>query len=286
MSEFLILTEENDLSYEKTNKNYLTVSLCDINRCGLAYKEDNIVQRLNGRPDYLIMFVVRGKMKVLIDDKMQTVYPGDLIYIAPHTPQKIVRLFQDKPEHYFVHFIGYAVPEILQNIGLTKSGIYHVGMIDEISDAFQKIMMAMVAKENTTRINSLFLRIISYFSEIKHDEEMSFAASRVSPAIMQLINDYTSTNLHNMSYYASLCNMSMANFSVTFKRATGVSPLKFIENKRLEKAKKLLQESFLTIKEVANVVGYQDPYTFSKFFKKRVGMSPSEYRSKKKNNSE
>lgn len=281
MSEFFILTEEDDRSYEKTNKNYITVSLCDINRYGLAYRKDNIVERPSGRPDYLIMFVVRGKMEVLVNEKMRTVYPGDMIYIAPHSPQRVVRFIQDKPEHYFVHFIGYAVPEILKDIGLTKSGVYYVGKINEITDAFQKIMMAMVAKENPTYINSLFLRLISYFAGINQDEEMSFAASRVSPAIMQLINDYWMST--NMSYYASLCNMSMANFSAMFKRATGVSPLKFRENIRLEKAKKLLCESFLTIKEVANATGYQDPYTFSKVFKKRTGMSPSEYRLNNKN---
>ncbi|MBQ7821435.1 MAG: AraC family transcriptional regulator [Clostridia bacterium] len=278
-----IYTEKDDLSYEKISKNYLAINHCDINRCGLAYQEDNILERPNGRFDYYIMFVVRGKMRVLIDGEMLPVYPGDMIYIAPHTPQRFVRLFKDKPEHYFVHFIGYAVPEILKDIGLTKSGIYHIGKIDMISDAFQKIMMAIAAKENTTYINSLLLRLISYFSEIKQDEEMSLAASRVSPAIMQLNYEYARST--NMSYYASLCNMSMANFSVAFKRATGVSPLRFRENIRMEKAKKLLCESFLSIKEVANAVGYQDQYTFSKIFKKRIGVSPSEYRSKNKNDS-
>ncbi len=277
MSEFYVMTEKDDLNYEKTNKHWLTVSLCDINKYGLAYTEDMIIDRPNGRPDYLIMLIVRGKMEVLIDQKLQPVTVGDIIYIAPYTPQRFVRFYKDKAEHYFVHFIGYAVPEILEDIGLTESGIYHTDRLELLSEAFQKIMIAMVQKKQPMYINSLFLRLLSHL-HIERSREAGFATSRVSPAVMQLLWDYKLSK--SMNYYASLCNMTLANFSVTFKRELGVSPLKFRENVRLENAKQLLSESCLTVKEVANAVGYEDPYAFSKFFKRNTGISPSQYRLK------
>ncbi len=72
-----------------------------------------------------------------------------MVYIAPHISKRTHRKFDDKPEHCFAHFIGYAVPDILKSIGLTKSGIYNVGKIDVLSDAFQKMFIKSIGVSAT-----------------------------------------------------------------------------------------------------------------------------------------
>lgn len=65
--------------------------------------------------------------------------------------------------------------------------------------------------------------------------------------------------------------------SSIFKAHYGVSPTFYIVQKRMEEGKRLLKENNMKIKEVAEVLGYEDSLYFSKVFKRIVGMSPREY---------
>jgi transcriptional regulator GlxA family with amidase domain len=77
---------------------------------------------------------------------------------------------------------------------------------------------------------------------------------------------------------ANLANLSERTLTRRFKRATGLSPLAFIVDKRMERARDLLARSRLPIEEVAARVGYADRSTFSKRFQERAGLSPAAYR--------
>ncbi len=57
-----------------------------------------------------------------------------------------------------------------------------------------------------------------------------------------------------------------------------MSPQEYLLQVRMSKSKELLQQKNITIGMVANEVGYDDQMTFSKVFKKRFGISPSDYR--------
>ena len=59
-----------------------------------------------------------------------------------------------------------------------------------------------------------------------------------------------------------------------------MSPQDFIIYFRMDKAKKLLSDMSMNIGDVSRSVGYEDPLTFSKLFKKNVGVSPNAYRKK------
>jgi AraC-like DNA-binding protein len=57
-----------------------------------------------------------------------------------------------------------------------------------------------------------------------------------------------------------------------------MTPMKYITDIRMNEAKKLLSESSLHVKEVAAVVGYDNPLYFSRIFRSTVGIPPSEYK--------
>lgn len=66
-----------------------------------------------------------------------------------------------------------------------------------------------------------------------------------------------------------------------FKSETGDTPIDYLIRLRMEKAKELLEQgSVQSIQEVAESVGYEDAYHFSKLFKKRYGVSPSGIKNK------
>lgn len=67
-------------------------------------------------------------------------------------------------------------------------------------------------------------------------------------------------------------------FSKLFKEETGENFIEYLTNIRIEKAKKLLLHSDLSIKNICLDTGYSDPNYFSRLFKKQVGLTPTEYR--------
>ena len=76
-------------------------------------------------------------------------------------------------------------------------------------------------------------------------------------------------------------NMYLSPFYISriFKSETGSAPIRHLINIRLEKAMELLENGYTgSIQEVAAQVGYDDAYHFSKLFKKRYGISPSQAR--------
>ncbi len=63
-----------------------------------------------------------------------------------------------------------------------------------------------------------------------------------------------------------------------FQRHTGESPIRHIIRIRLEKARRMLRESPLSVAEIAYECGFSSPYYFSRLFRQETGVSPSQYR--------
>ena len=79
---------------------------------------------------------------------------------------------------------------------------------------------------------------------------------------------------------SSKFSIDRRNFDRRFKKATGNSPLEYMQRVKIEAAKKSLETSRKTVTEVMFQVGYSDVRAFREVFKKITGMSPIEYRSK------
>ena len=77
---------------------------------------------------------------------------------------------------------------------------------------------------------------------------------------------------------ANLTNLSLSSFKREFKKNYSDSPTNYILSKRLEKAKELLVYSENNISEIAYDLGFNDPLYFTRLFKKKEGVPPTEYR--------
>jgi len=77
---------------------------------------------------------------------------------------------------------------------------------------------------------------------------------------------------------ARLSGMSVAQFYRIFRQATGSSPVDWLRRERISLAKRRLQETEDPVKSVADQVGYNSPFFFSRDFKRYTGLSPSEFR--------
>jgi len=77
---------------------------------------------------------------------------------------------------------------------------------------------------------------------------------------------------------SAILNLSSAYFSTLFKRTFHVNFLDYLTELRMEAAKELLADPLRSTAEVANMVGYESANYFTRAFKKKVGMTPTDYR--------
>ena len=77
---------------------------------------------------------------------------------------------------------------------------------------------------------------------------------------------------------AEMVNLSESRFRALFAAQTGVAPGQYLQRLRLRRARLLLERTFLTVKEVMALVGYNDPSHFARDFRREHGAAPSEMR--------
>ncbi len=107
----------------------------------------------------------------------------------------------------------------------------------------------------------------------KRGEQTSGVISRARTYIEE--NYSKNISLDDVSRYVDI---SPYYFSKLFKEETGENFIEYLTNIRIEKAKKMLSNREISIKNIGIDIGYSDPNYFSRIFKKQVGITPTEYR--------
>ncbi|MEW9797022.1 GlxA family transcriptional regulator [Alteromonas sp. CYL-A6] len=79
-------------------------------------------------------------------------------------------------------------------------------------------------------------------------------------------------------------NMTPRTLTRRFQRATGLTPIKYLQTVRIERAMKLLETPHNALEKIVTEIGYDDVSSFSRLFKRHTGLSPSQYRAKFKRN--
>lgn len=79
---------------------------------------------------------------------------------------------------------------------------------------------------------------------------------------------------------AQACALSRSHFSRAFKRSTGMSPQDWIHQQRIAQAKRLIQESDMTLTQISAECGFCDQAHFSRTFSKTEGVNPMAWRSR------
>jgi AraC-like DNA-binding protein len=111
---------------------------------------------------------------------------------------------------------------------------------------------------------------------LNHSRPAQCRAARKIESVIAHMAQHLSQPLR-ISMLCGLVGVSGSHFFAMFKSVTGSSPIDFFIHMRMERACALLREHPVSIKEAAAILGYNDPYYFSRLFKQVVGHAPSEY---------
>ncbi len=108
----------------------------------------------------------------------------------------------------------------------------------------------------------------AYYSSSKYE--------LISPAVRYLEENYANTEL-SIDDLAEIAGVSSVYFRKIFSTVFGQPPMRYLQTVRMEKAKDMLSGDYMPISDIAESVGFNSIYHFSKTFKKIVGYTPTEY---------
>lgn len=143
--------------------------------------------------------------------------------------------------------------------------------VDFAKRDFLQMKNLFLFEKNRSKIMSLFYNIIHSFIGLSPTGE-----NILNPAIKYLENHYSSPYLTN-AMLAKECNISEVYFRKLFVNQFGITPHQYIIDIRINNARQLLAEGALKINAVAEKCGFSNPYHFTRLFKEKTGLSPTEY---------
>ena len=240
---------------------------------------DCTVFRENGRSDYHLLYIRRGRCTVYYESECEVLTEGCFVLYPPNVTQKYVFRVCDACESYWLHFSGTAAAEILAQAAL-GGGIYRLPASESITALFRDMINLSLSgtKENRLEQSALLLSFLSLLSRQIKGETDPDGFVRVKYAMAKEID-----RPYDAARYAAMCALSESRFSHKFKEKTGLPPLSYFLSLKLERAKEMLASSDLTVGEIACSVGFESPLYFSRFFKQQIGESPSHYKNRIQN---
>lgn len=243
--------------------------------------------------DFLEMaFVLSGVGRYRIEDNMYDVAEGDLIIFNPGVRHQALFVGEGEVSttEFFVGFSDIQIKGHPRNyLPLPEVG-YVLHTAGDLRQKLFKICSSMEAENAVCRqgryfmlkaylMQILLLVIRDQCEPVKSITGYSFESVNKKYVVEQIVNYFEDHYNEKISLDQIAENMYLSPFYISkiFKSETGDTPIRHLINIRLEKAKELLQNGWAgSIQEVASSVGYDDAYHFSKLFKKRYGVSPSQ----------
>lgn len=240
--------------------------------------------RPRGRLDFQLLYIAAGKAHFHFDnnDEATIVHAGHMVLYRPKEPQKYEYYAKDQTEVYWVHFTGNNVKNFLRRYGIADdTRIIYTG----ISIEYKNLFMSMIEELNLQRIDYEEM-LINYFTILLISLHR-IALQKPRKKNLQNMNDMEqAAQYFRMHYnkpisiedYAVSHNMSISWFIQNFRQYANTTPAQYVQSLRLTNAKMLLETTNYNITEIVNLVGYENPLYFSRFFRKQCGISPSQFR--------
>lgn len=241
--------------------------------------------RKTGCLENILIYCVQGKGHCVLDNKQYEVTANQFI-IIPAT-SKYVCYWADEATPWTIYWLHYASNHIniinkSLNIEISKAPVTippNENSIKIWHNIYKTLEMGYSHENLISASFSLFYLLATFLFPERHADE-DYEGDIITRTI-----DHMRKNLHTrltVEEMASKNRLSVSHFSSLFRKATAMPPLDYFIHLKMQKACQLLYFGTNHVKEIAMELGYDNPYYFSRLFKKYIGTSPKEYRKKNK----
>lgn len=237
---------------------------------------DNKITQIHTQSTAMI-FPITGKAWIQSGNNRFYVTPGKVLHINERHPIHIENCGDTDFKFIVIQY---------QTTETTAVDLYEQTFILRLSseEVYKEQIQELLKIQSTPGAMAELHRRTSFYQLIQkciegaRDEQLQ-STVKVMEQVVQYIEQNYKEKI-NVTKIAELYSLERRRLAYLFEKHTGLSPNTYITEYRISKAKELLEREELSIAEVAESVGYEDCFYFSRVFKKQTGTAPSTYRRK------
>ena len=243
------------------------------------------------RNHYLFHYVLRGRGTLYSDDEQGhmntfTIRAGEGSMIFPEQVNMYVADISNPWEYVWLEFDGLRVKHALESAGITSGEPVYRAKSPEQKEKLRDEMLYIVDHSEGS-VFELIGHMYLFMDSLTRSAEnagMVFT-SRLREFYIREAVAYIENNYQRdvtVEEIAGALRLNRSYFGKIFRLSTGKSPQRFLMNYRMIKAAELLAGTERPINEIGQSVGYENPLHFSRAFKTIYGVSPRDWRKRKR----
>lgn len=237
-------------------------------------------------------YLMNGSCNIFIKDSTYSIKPGTVVFIPADTMHKTTYTDNTENERIYIEFSDNYISDIYDEYGRTwlDLNLFNTFMLIPLENRteFNKILSRIAKEQNN---NDPFAKCMKkmYFQQLiillfRYNcigNLISMPNDKISDLSIDDAMKYIKNNYQypiTLTSLAKLLNLNSSYLSLKFKSINGIGFKEYLNNVRIGHAERLLIETKKSITHIALECGFDSSNYFGDIFRKRNGVSPSEYR--------
>jgi AraC-like DNA-binding protein/mannose-6-phosphate isomerase-like protein (cupin superfamily) len=234
------------------------------------------------RPEYMtygLEFVAEGTGVLKLQGRKYPLFPGTMFLYGPGISHIISSSTQHPMVKYFVDFWGKDSASLFQRKGLNPGKVVQILELESIRHLFEELIReGRKSGKNVARMVCHYLRIIMLKSfESQPALLRPFSVTEQTFMRCQALIEKEFVALRGLKELACAAGLDPSYLCRLYQRFHQCTPLECLTRRKLQRAAELLSMRPMMIKEVASMVGYDDPLHFSRLFRQHFSCSPRDF---------
>ncbi len=226
-----------------------------------------------------IEFVSSGRGELTIDGVTYPLRPGTIYGYGPRV-RHIIETDPEKPMvKHFVDFVGDELSSLLKRTGLGNPHPLYASKPFRMRSIFENLLQTGATESrHRDELCALLLRqLILYADDTSLPQQEAFSPAWQTYLRCRQHIERNCLEITSIKQVASECFVDIAYLARLFKRYAEETPLQFLTRLKMAHAADLLSKGDLLVKQVAEQIGFADPYHFSRVFKRVYGIPPETF---------
>ena len=224
---------------------------------------------------YLFEYVISGKGYIYIGGGWQALEKGDMFIVGKNDERNFYSDPKDPMHKIWCGFSSDYIDTMLISYGIS-SGVYKADVLKYFERIYE------TAKGDTPEQEKILV-----VADSIHKIILKIASSKPLEKTLcyQIENELIASIYKNIGLndVAAKLFISRAHLIKVFKQNKGITPYQFLLNEKVKIAKALLSTTGMSVKSISEKLCFADEHYFSTLFKQKTGLSPLQYKAKKRN---
>ncbi|MBE6554302.1 MAG: helix-turn-helix domain-containing protein [Ruminococcaceae bacterium] len=243
--------------------------------CGTTYPHRNYFINRPASGICCIEYIVSGRGHVQIGEQRFSPCAGDTYFLLQGLDQFYSSDKKSPWEKIWINLSGSFVTRLAEAYGVQN--IFHFPKLD-VSDLLQKFQYYATHPETPNAAEKCTALVHDVFFRMSQSLCSEAEAEKTPVQAMLDYIDRHETDVIRLEQLAQVCHKSPSQAERLFRAELGMPPYRYVLKRKIELACQLLIETGMSVRDVASYLGFEDEFYFSGLLRRKIGLSPSQYR--------